>query len=42
MQPGERRVAGNEDIRVIAESLHTAIPNISMNVIVWPRRHQQE
>ena len=40
VQPGERRVAGNNNIRVIAEPLHAAIPNISMNVIIWPWRHQ--
>ena len=34
VQPGERRVAGNDNIRVIAEPLHAAIPNISMNVII--------
>src|SRR5713226_239587 len=34
VQPAERRVAGNDDIRVIAEALHVAIPNISMNVII--------
>jgi hypothetical protein len=34
VQAGKRRVAGNDDIRVIAEPLHAAIPNISMNVVV--------
>jgi len=32
--------AGNDNIRVIAEPLHMAIPNISMNVIIRSRRHQ--
>jgi len=30
------------DIRVIAESLHAAVPKISMNVVVEPRWHSQE
>ncbi|MDQ1387609.1 MAG: hypothetical protein QOF56_1063, partial [Acidobacteriaceae bacterium] len=34
VQPAEQRVAGNDNIRVIAEPLHAAIPNISMNIIV--------
>src|SRR5260370_1669895 len=37
VQPAERRVAGNDNIRVIAEPLHAAIPNISMNVIIYAR-----
>ena len=34
VQRGERRIAGNDKIRVIAEPLHAAIPNIAMNVII--------
>src|ERR1700693_6600875 len=34
LQPGERRIAGNNDIRVITEPLHAAIPKITMNVII--------
>ncbi len=34
VQRSERGVAGNDDIRVKAEPLHVAIPNISMNVII--------
>ena len=34
MQFAERRVAGNDEIGVIAEPLYATIPNISMNVII--------
>ena len=40
VQPAERRVARNDDVRVITEALHVAIPNISMNVIIFTRRRQ--
>src|ERR1700674_655995 len=42
VQRAESRVAGNDNIRVIAESLHAAIPNISMNVIIGARRHPKK
>src|SRR6202040_3938204 len=35
VQPEERRVAGNDNIWVIAEVLYAAVPKISMNVIVY-------
>src|SRR4029077_15490972 len=34
VQRAERRIAGNDHIRVIAKPLHAAIPKISMNVII--------
>src|SRR5215469_11205905 len=34
VQPAEGRIARNEDIRVMAESLQAAVPNVSMNVII--------
>src|ERR1700674_3640849 len=37
VQRAERRVAGNDNIRVIAEPLHPAVPKISMNVIIGAR-----
>src|SRR6266699_6158546 len=37
MQPGERRVAGNDNIRVVAEPLQAPVPNISMNIIIGAR-----
>src|ERR1700758_3047350 len=40
VQPAERGVAGNDNIRVVAEPLHAAIPNVSMNVIIYPRWRQ--
>jgi hypothetical protein len=34
VQAFERRLIWNEDIRVVAEPLHTTIPNVTMNVVV--------
>src|SRR6266853_2497409 len=42
VQSDERRIAGNDNIRVIAEPLHAAIPNISTNVIIGARRHAKK
>src|SRR5262249_11043189 len=42
MQRAERRVAGNEAIGAVAEPLHAAVPQISMNVIIWTRWQPQE
>jgi hypothetical protein len=42
VQPVESTVARDEDIRVMAEPLHAAIPHIPANVIVWTRWHSQE
>jgi len=42
MQRVERGVAGDEDVRVIAEPLDAAVPEISMNVVVRPRRHPEK
>jgi hypothetical protein len=30
----ESWVAGNEEIRVVSEPLHAAIPDVSMNVVI--------
>src|SRR5882757_7516403 len=37
MQPFHGGIAGNDDIRVVAEPLQAAIPNISMNIVVVAR-----
>jgi hypothetical protein len=37
VQPGERRIAGNDEIGVIAEPLQAAIPDISMDIIIGAR-----
>jgi hypothetical protein len=34
VQRAERRIAGNDNIRVVAEPLHAAIPNVSVNIII--------
>ncbi len=34
LQTGESRIAGNDQIGVVAEPLHTAIPKIAMNIVV--------
>jgi hypothetical protein len=38
VQASQGRVVGNDNIRVIAEALHAAIPKIAMNVIIAARR----
>ncbi len=40
VQAGERRIAGNQNVRVVAEPLHAAIPNIAMNIVIQTRRLQ--
>src|SRR6202021_4063609 len=35
VQPADRSVIGNHYIRVIAKPLHAAIPEITMNVVIW-------
>src|SRR5208337_1320971 len=40
VQPRHSRVAGNDNIRVIAEPLHAPIPKVSMNVIIGTGRRQ--
>ncbi len=42
LQRGERGVVGNDNVRVIAEALNAAIPNVAVNVVIWPRGLQQE
>src|SRR6516162_4117434 len=42
MQFAKGGIAGDDQIRVISEPLHTAIPNITMNVVIWARRHPEE
>ena len=37
MQPLSGRIAGNDNIRVVAEPLQAAVPNISMNIIIGAR-----
>src|ERR1700730_9719640 len=37
MQPLRGRVAGNDNIGVIAESLDAAVPNIAMDIIIGAR-----
>ena len=42
MQPLNGRIAGNDKIRVVAEPLHPAIPNIAMNIIISTRRQTKK
>src|SRR5262249_16527801 len=42
VQLSDRRVAGNDNVRVVAEPLHAAIPNIAMNIIIGARRYQKK
>src|SRR5438270_1344587 len=42
VQPPDCRIARNDNIRVIAEPLHAAIPNISVNVIIGARGHPKK
>ena len=42
MQPFNYRIAGNDNIRVVAEALEAAIPNIAMNVVVDARRQPKK
>src|ERR1700704_6381037 len=42
MQPGKSRITGNDDIRVVAEPLDAATPDISMDIVIRSRRLQQE
>jgi hypothetical protein len=37
MQILNRGIAGNDDIRVVAEPLQAAIPNIAMDIIIGAR-----
>ena len=37
MQPFNGRIAGNDNIGVVAEPLQAAVPNISMNIIIGAR-----
>jgi len=37
MQPLSGRIAGNDNIGVVAEPLQAAIPNVAMDVIIWAR-----
>src|SRR5258707_15804279 len=37
MQPIYGRIAGNDKIGVVPESLQTAIPNVAMNIIIGAR-----
>src|SRR6202041_981257 len=42
VQPADRSVIGNHYIRVIAKPLHAAIPEITMNVVIWTWWLQQK
>jgi hypothetical protein len=37
MQPLSGGIARNDKIRVVAEPLQAAIPNIAMNIVIGPR-----
>ena len=39
VQRGERGIVGYHNVRVIAEPLHAAIPNIAANVVIGARRY---
>jgi hypothetical protein len=42
VQAPDRRIAGNDSIRAIAEPLQAAIPNISVNVIIGAWLHPKK
>jgi hypothetical protein len=42
MQPPSGGIAGNDNIRVVAEPLQAAIPNISMDIIIGARGHPKK
>src|SRR5690349_3529492 len=42
VQTDKCRVVWNYDVGVIAEALHAAVPQVSMNVVVQTRWHAQE
>jgi hypothetical protein len=42
MQPLNSGIARNDEIRVVAEPLQAAIPNIAMNIIVGARAHTKK
>src|SRR6266478_858400 len=42
MQPLSGRIAGNDNIGVVAEPLQAAITNISMNIIISARGHPKK
>ena len=42
MQVLNGRIAGNDNIGVVAEPLQPAIPNISMNIIISTRRDSKK
>jgi hypothetical protein len=37
VQSGERGIAWNDNIRVVAEALQVTVPNVSMNIVVSSR-----
>jgi hypothetical protein len=42
MQPPHGRIAGNDNVGVVAEPLQAAIPNITMDIIIDARRHPKK
>jgi hypothetical protein len=42
VQRGERRIAGNDNIGIVAEPLQAAIPNVSVDIVIGARRSSKE